>query len=267
MRRPSRSTSTSVLADPPCPVAATLRADIESVDVVDDYTVKFVHEGPAPVLPRQPRRKPRLLDLFAQDRRSPDADRLRDIAGTGPFKIKEWLGQRDLVLEANPDYNWASSYFTHNGPPKIKTLRIRNAADTDARLVSLETGESHFITLVPGCPCGAPQERPQLQHRLQAGARHAADELHQRQDRAHQPPARTPGHQLRHEQRRDQPSWSTSATSNRPMAHCPRPTSSTTPKSRSCTPSTWRRPRRCSKKPAGGMRTATASPKPMASPT
>ena len=78
-----------------------------------------------------------------------DEDRLRNVAGTGPFKVKEWLGQRDLLLEANMDYNWASDWFDHNGPPLVKQLRIRNAADTDARLVTLETGESHFITLVP----------------------------------------------------------------------------------------------------------------------
>jgi peptide/nickel transport system substrate-binding protein len=59
------------------------------------------------------------------------------------------LGQRDLMLEANPDYNWASSWFDNQGPPQIKTLRIVNVPDTDARLVTLETGEAHFITLVP----------------------------------------------------------------------------------------------------------------------
>lgn len=137
------------LADPPSPVAATLRADIESVEVIDDLTVRFNMKGPRPFFLFNLAESPGALIYSPQTIALPDEERLRDVRGTGPFKLKEWLGQRDLVLEANPDYNWPSSYFENEGPPKIKTLRIRNAADTDARLVSLETGESHFITLVP----------------------------------------------------------------------------------------------------------------------
>jgi len=137
------------LGDPPSAVAATLRADIKSVDVVDDYTIKMTMNGPRPFFLYNLAESPAGLIYSPKTVDRPDADRLRNVAGTGPFMLKEWLGQRDLVLVANPDYNWASSYFSHNGPPFIKTLRIRNAADTDSRLVSLETGESHFITLVP----------------------------------------------------------------------------------------------------------------------
>ena len=137
------------LKDPPSPVAATLRADIDKVEVVDDYTVRFVLKGPRPFFLQNLAESPGALIYSPKTVDRPDTERLRNVAGTGPFKIKEWLGQRDLVLVANEDYKWPSSYFTNKGAPKIKTLRIRNAADTDARLVSLETGESHFITLVP----------------------------------------------------------------------------------------------------------------------
>jgi len=137
------------LADPPSAVATTLRADIASVEVVDEYTVRLNMNGPRPFFLYNLAESPGGLVYSPQTIDLPDADRLRDIRGTGPFKIKEWLGQRDLVLEANPDYAWASSAFEHQGPPQIKTLRILNAADTDARLVALETGEVHFITLVP----------------------------------------------------------------------------------------------------------------------
>lgn len=137
------------LSDPPSPVAATLRADIDQVIVVDDYTVKFVMKGSRPFFLYNLAESPGALIYSPQTIELPDVERLRDVRGTGPFKIKQWLGQRDLLLEANMEYNWASSYFNHNGPPKVKSLRIRNAPDTDSRLVSLETGESHFITLVP----------------------------------------------------------------------------------------------------------------------
>ena len=137
------------LADPPSAVATTLRADIKSVEVVDEYTVKMVMNGSKPFFLYNLAESPGALIYSPQTIDLPDEERLRDVRGTGPFKLKEWLGQRDLVLVANEDYNWASSYFGHNGPPKVGTLRIRNAPDTDSRLVSLETGESHFITLVP----------------------------------------------------------------------------------------------------------------------
>jgi peptide/nickel transport system substrate-binding protein len=137
------------LGDPPSAVAATLRADIASVEVVDDYTVKFVMQGPRPFFLYNLAESPGGLIYSPQTIDRPDADRLRDIAGTGPFRIKEWKGQRDLVLEANPDYAWPSSFFESQGPPKITTLRIMNAADTEARLAALETGEAQFVTLVP----------------------------------------------------------------------------------------------------------------------
>jgi ABC-type transport system substrate-binding protein len=137
------------LADPPSAVAATLRADIDNVEVVDEYTVRFNLQGPRPFFLYNLAESPGSLIYSPQTIDLPDEDRLRDVRGTGPFRIKEWLGQRDLMLEANPDYNWASDYFDNQGPPQIKSLRILNAADTDARLVALETGEVHFITLVP----------------------------------------------------------------------------------------------------------------------
>jgi peptide/nickel transport system substrate-binding protein len=137
------------LADPPSPVAATLRPDIAKVDVVDDSTVKFTLKGPRPFFLQNLAESPAGLIYSPKTIARPAADRLRNIAGTGPFQIKEWLGQRDLMLVANPDYNWPSSYFTNKGPSKIKNLHIRNAADTDSRLASLETGESNFVTLVP----------------------------------------------------------------------------------------------------------------------
>ena len=137
------------LSDPPSPVAATLRESVNKVEVVDENTVRFVLNGPRPFWLSNLAESPAGLIYSPKTIDLPDADRLRQIAGTGPFKIKEWLGQRDLMLEANPDYNWPSSYFKNTGPSKIKELRIRNAADTDSRLASLETGESHFITLVP----------------------------------------------------------------------------------------------------------------------
>ena len=138
-----------MLGDPPAAVAATLREDIKSTDVVDDLTVKFTMKGSRPFFLGNLAESPASLIYSPKTVDLPDTDRLRDVRGTGPFKIKEWLGQRDLMLEANPDYNWASSYFGVNGPSKIKTLRIRNVADTDARLASLQTGENQFITLVP----------------------------------------------------------------------------------------------------------------------
>lgn len=148
------------LADPPSAVAATLRADIDKVEVVDDYTVRFVMKGERPFFLYNLAESPGALIYSPKTIDLPDTERLRDVRGTGPFKIKEWLGQRDLVLVANPDYNWGSSYFESKGPPKIKTLRIRNVADTDARLVSLETGENHFITLVPDAHVARLRQNP-----------------------------------------------------------------------------------------------------------
>jgi peptide/nickel transport system substrate-binding protein len=148
------------LSDPPSPVAATLRPDIKSIDVVDDHTIKITLNGSRPFFlgnlaesPAQLIYSPKTIDL-------PDEERARNIAGTGPYKIKEWLGQRDLMLEANMDYQWGSSYFKDPGPPKMKTIRVLNAADTESRLASLMTGETQFITLVPDAYISRLQQDP-----------------------------------------------------------------------------------------------------------
>lgn len=138
-----------ITSDPPAATAATLRDDIAKVDVVDDSTVKFTLKGPRPFFLQDLAESPASLIYSPKTVDRSNQDRLRNIAGTGPFMIKEWLGDRDLMLQANPDYNWASSYFTSKGPSKIKTLHILNAADTDTRLASLEAGETNFVTLVP----------------------------------------------------------------------------------------------------------------------
>ena len=87
-----------MLGEPPSAAAATLRGDIKSVEVVDDLTVKFVMKGPRPFFLSNFAESPGSLIYSPKTIALSDEDRARDVRGTGPFKIKEWLGQRDLVL-------------------------------------------------------------------------------------------------------------------------------------------------------------------------
>ena len=114
--------------------------------MVDDYTVKMIMKAPRPFFLYSLADNPAGYIYSPQTIDRPADERGRNIAGTGPFMIKEWMGPQALLLEANPDYNWASSWFSHNGPPYIQFLHLIAAPDDDSRMISLETGETHFIT-------------------------------------------------------------------------------------------------------------------------
>jgi peptide/nickel transport system substrate-binding protein len=76
------------------------------------------------------------------------ADVGRHPVGTGPFKFVEWVAKDRIVLERNPDYNWAPP-SKHQGPAYLDKLVFRFIVEDVARGVALETGEIDIASLVP----------------------------------------------------------------------------------------------------------------------
>lgn len=62
--------------------------------------------------------------------------------GLGPFKVKEWTKNSDLVLEAFDGY-W------REGEPKLETVTVRPIADETVRLANLQSGTIQLIDAVP----------------------------------------------------------------------------------------------------------------------
>src|SRR6185312_14748751 len=105
--------------------------NIQSVEAVDDHTVRITIERPyAPFLSN--------LAMFPVSIVSPAAVRkwgpefARHPVGTGPFRFVEWSPGERIMLAANPSY-WG-------GAPKIQHLVFVAIRDPRQRLVALEGG-------------------------------------------------------------------------------------------------------------------------------
>lgn len=104
---------------------------LEKVEVVDDYTVRFILKYPfAPFLAN--------LAMFSCAIVSPTAvekykaDFFKNPVGTGPFKFVEWVQKDKIVLEANTEY-WG-------GRPYLDRLIFRVIPDNSVRWLELQKG-------------------------------------------------------------------------------------------------------------------------------
>jgi peptide/nickel transport system substrate-binding protein len=96
-----------------------------------------------PILPRH------LLEKAYREGKLKEAWGLRtppaEIAGLGPFRLKEYLGQR-LVLERNPHY-WKQD-AAGNRLPYLTELAFAFAATEDMQVMRFQTGESDVISRI-----------------------------------------------------------------------------------------------------------------------
>jgi peptide/nickel transport system substrate-binding protein len=112
---------------------------VETV-VVDDYTVIVKFSASYPLFLRDAARQwlsissPAALEEFG-------ADYGRNPVGTGPFKFVQWDAQSQIVLERNPDYNWAPEFAAHQGPALLDQVVLRILPEAATRLTAFETGE------------------------------------------------------------------------------------------------------------------------------
>lgn len=105
---------------------------IQSVEKVDDYTVKFTLKRPqAPFLANLAMGPFGIVSPAAIEKYG---DKIgENPVGTGPFVFKEWKRNETITLEKNADY-WV-------GEPKLEKLIFRVIPDNSARLTALKTGE------------------------------------------------------------------------------------------------------------------------------
>jgi peptide/nickel transport system substrate-binding protein len=115
--------------------------DIQSVTIINDFTVKFVlkkrnvfflnQAAGAAILPAH---------LFPRGILDYNADNTyfsRHPIGTGPFKLKEWKTDERVVLVANKDY-W-------NGRPYLDELVTRILPDANVEAINLIKGDVDFV--------------------------------------------------------------------------------------------------------------------------
>ena len=122
---------------------------VTGVEVIDDYTVKLLTDGPNPILVNQ------LTAIMIMDKDWSEANNVtapqdyaaseetfavRNANGTGPFVVESRAPEELTVLTANPDW-WGKDVFPGN-LDKIEYRPITNAA---TRVAALLSGEVDFV--------------------------------------------------------------------------------------------------------------------------
>ena len=124
------------LTAPTSNVATTL-AEVTSLEVVDDLTVRYVLEGPNAAFPDVLTLAPGWpFSPTAAARFGPDAG--ANPVGTGPFRFVSWQRDSALEVERNEDY-W------QEGLPYLDGITFRPIPDEDTRLASLQSGDIHAL--------------------------------------------------------------------------------------------------------------------------
>ncbi len=115
-------------------------SSVESVEAVDDLTVKFTLSEPyAPFLSNLAYPTGLLVSPAAVEQYG--ADFGRNPSGTGPFKFAEWRSNEAVVIEGNPDY-W-------DGAPALQAVVFRPITDANTRTAEMLAGGIDLMVEVP----------------------------------------------------------------------------------------------------------------------
>lgn len=128
--------------------AASLLGPYAGSEVVDPLTVRVDFSEPyAPLLDSLSQAflgivSPAAVAKFGKDFGT-------NPVGAGPFVFKEWVSKDHLTLVKNPNYDWASPVFGHQGPAYLDEITFKFIAENTTRTGTLESGETQLIEAVP----------------------------------------------------------------------------------------------------------------------
>lgn len=112
---------------------------IDSVQIIDDYTVVIKTKQPIPWFANN------MHQIFIMDKESTEARDSGDVMvhpiGTGAYKLAEWIKGSYVRMEANENY-W-------EGAPPIKKVEIRPIKESSTRFAALVSGQANIVTGVP----------------------------------------------------------------------------------------------------------------------
>ena len=114
---------------------------VDRIEKVDDYTVRFITKIPDPLLPGRLSSYYTMITPAKFMADNGDKALFTKGMGTGPYKFVEWVKDDHLLLEANKDY-WG-------GEPKVKQLQFKPVPEPSARVAALKAGEAHIADAVP----------------------------------------------------------------------------------------------------------------------
>ncbi|TFH06345.1 MAG: peptide ABC transporter substrate-binding protein [Spirochaetales bacterium] len=115
---------------------------VESVDVVDDYKVRFNLVGSVGFFPSLAASVPYMPvnpNIYPADSYVNDPSELvgGELVGLGPYKVVSFKRDEEIVLEANPEY--------YGTAPNVGRIVIRYYADATTMRLALEKGEVDLV--------------------------------------------------------------------------------------------------------------------------
>lgn len=124
----------------------TYLATIDSVDVVDDYTIKLNLKVPSASTLPMLTIAPWIGSQAAEAKLGEDAYGANPV-GSGPFKLKEWIRDVHVLMEANPNY-WKAG--ADGKPlPYLSSVKYRYIADQSVAYVELKSGTVDVMRAEP----------------------------------------------------------------------------------------------------------------------
>ncbi|MGY9046434.1 peptide ABC transporter substrate-binding protein [Puniceibacterium antarcticum] len=124
------------------PMSMTLYTKfVDSVEVVDDYTLRVKTKGKAPSLPNDFTRLFVVPSETGMEARNEEFNSGEKAIGTGPYKFVSWQPKGDMVLERFDDY-WGDK-------PAWETVTRKEIPDDAARVAALKSGQVDLINYVP----------------------------------------------------------------------------------------------------------------------
>ncbi|MFV0385833.1 ABC transporter substrate-binding protein [Paracoccus sp. (in: a-proteobacteria)] len=115
--------------------------NVDSVEVVDDLTLRIKTKGIAPALPNDFTRLFVVPSETGMEARNEQFNSGEKAIGTGPYKFVSWQPKGDLVLSRNDGY-WG-------GAPAWETVIRKEIPDDAARVAALRSGQVDLINYVP----------------------------------------------------------------------------------------------------------------------
>ena len=123
------------------PEVAEIISGINSVEVLDDYTVKVTTEKPMAAILNNLAHT--TIAILSEKATKEAGDKFgQNPIGTGPYKFVSWQSGDRVTLEAFPDY-W-------QGEAPVKNVVFRNIVEETNRSIGLETGELDIIYDIQG---------------------------------------------------------------------------------------------------------------------
>lgn len=126
------------------PTTRDYTAFCKEVQVVDDYTVKFVTDGPYAMTLNDLAS----LSILPSELIEGGNDFNENPVGTGPYSFVEWTRGDSLKFEKNP------AYFNQDRQPDIQHIVWRVIPEGSSRTIALQAGEADFIMEVEAADIG-----------------------------------------------------------------------------------------------------------------